>query len=216
MSRHIRSVEPAGCPGRPPALSGAQRRERILDAAEQVFARVGYGAASMEEIARCAGMSKRTLYAFYADRQTLFAAVVDDAEAFPGNPSRAQGISGQSQARAELRARMQALAAFALSPRQLRMTRLLVSEGEHYPELAREFHARVLERGFAYLLEGLQILQREGADFGAYGPNLLANTLFGAAVGDLHLRALLGLSDSALLQQMETRIDMALDLMLPC
>ncbi|MGP0180056.1 TetR/AcrR family transcriptional regulator, partial [Escherichia coli] len=51
--------------GRPPALSLDARRRLILEAAEEVFFASGYGAASMEEIARVAGMSKKTVYGLY-------------------------------------------------------------------------------------------------------------------------------------------------------
>lgn len=54
--------------GRTPAGSNA---ERILDAASECFSRYGFQKTSMEDIAREAGMSRRTLYRSFPDKVTL-------------------------------------------------------------------------------------------------------------------------------------------------
>ncbi|WP_191909018.1 TetR/AcrR family transcriptional regulator [Hypericibacter adhaerens] len=46
--------------------------------AEKVFVEQGYGAASMDEIAQDAGMSKKTLYQLFDTKEALFAAVITD------------------------------------------------------------------------------------------------------------------------------------------
>lgn len=56
------------------------RRERILDAARDLIVRDGYGNASMHAIARAAGLTRPTLYAEFADRDELFAALMDREE----------------------------------------------------------------------------------------------------------------------------------------
>src|SRR5262245_7466819 len=62
--------------GRPRQLEESERRRRLIDAAEHVFVTRGYGAASMDEIARRAGMSKKTIYRLYAAKEDLFAALI--------------------------------------------------------------------------------------------------------------------------------------------
>lgn len=52
------------------------RRAAILDAAEAVLAEKGWSGASMAAIARRAGASKETLYAWFGDREGLFAALI--------------------------------------------------------------------------------------------------------------------------------------------
>jgi AcrR family transcriptional regulator len=52
------------------------KRRQILDGAMHVFLDKGFDAASMSEIARAAGVSKGTLYVYFADKQTLFDAIV--------------------------------------------------------------------------------------------------------------------------------------------
>ena len=53
-----------------------QTEERILDAALQVFAHAGYAAATMDGIAEAAGLSKPTLYNYFASKDLLFRAML--------------------------------------------------------------------------------------------------------------------------------------------
>src|SRR5262245_27050592 len=50
----------------------------ITAAALQVFAEKGFAGARMEEIARRAGISKGTLYLYFATKEAMFRAVVRD------------------------------------------------------------------------------------------------------------------------------------------
>ncbi len=63
--------------GRPAALSDAERRARILDAMDEIFAQAGIEGLSMNAVARHAGMSKRTLYTIFADRTAMFLAYLE-------------------------------------------------------------------------------------------------------------------------------------------
>jgi AcrR family transcriptional regulator len=57
------------------------KRRQILDGASKVFMDLGFDGASMGEIARAAGVSKGTLYVYFADKNRLFEAIVE-REAF--------------------------------------------------------------------------------------------------------------------------------------
>ncbi len=52
------------------------RRQAILQAARQVFARKGYDPATLEAVAREAGLAKGTLYLYFRDKEDLFFQVV--------------------------------------------------------------------------------------------------------------------------------------------
>src|SRR3954469_20122755 len=52
------------------------KRRQILDGARKVFMDLGFDGASMNEIARAAGVSKGTLYVYFADKNRLFEAIV--------------------------------------------------------------------------------------------------------------------------------------------
>ena len=52
------------------------KAESILAAAKRTFLAAGFGAVSMDTIAREAGVSKATVYAHFAGKEELFGAVI--------------------------------------------------------------------------------------------------------------------------------------------
>jgi AcrR family transcriptional regulator len=56
----------------------SSKRRQILDGARKVFMNLGFDGASMGEIARAAGVSKGTLYVYFADKNRLFEAIVEE------------------------------------------------------------------------------------------------------------------------------------------
>ena len=58
-------------------LPAADRREQLIKVAREVFARSGYDAASMDEIAKRAGISKPILYEHFGGKEGLYAVIVD-------------------------------------------------------------------------------------------------------------------------------------------
>ena len=58
------------------ASKSPERDRRILEAARSTFLEKGVRGASMEAIAKRAGVAKPTLYAYYPDKQAVFLAVV--------------------------------------------------------------------------------------------------------------------------------------------
>ncbi|MGW4588405.1 TetR/AcrR family transcriptional regulator [Amycolatopsis thermoflava] len=67
-------------PGRPRKLPVAQQRALVLAAAGHVFATSGLQGATIEQIAREAGLTRQAVYELYGDKNALFAAVVEQAE----------------------------------------------------------------------------------------------------------------------------------------
>src|ERR1700710_2275563 len=55
----------------------SSKRRQILEGASRVFMDLGFDGASMGEIARAAGVSKGTLYVYFADKSRLFEAIVE-------------------------------------------------------------------------------------------------------------------------------------------
>src|SRR6478735_12161698 len=56
----------------------SSKRRQILGGARKVFMDLGFDGASMNEIARSAGVSKGTLYVYFADKNRLFESIVED------------------------------------------------------------------------------------------------------------------------------------------
>lgn len=70
--------------GRPSAEASRRMMKNLLNAAHEEFARKGYRATTMAEIAERAGLTKRTLYQWHGDKAGLFLACVEaGAERFP-------------------------------------------------------------------------------------------------------------------------------------
>ncbi len=109
--------------------------ERILDVATESFLADGYGATSIESIARRTRIAKRTFYHRFPDKAALFNAVVhriverlrppNDASLFVGG-SLEEILLGI--ARVILRA--------SLMPEALGLFRVIIAESGRFPELA--------------------------------------------------------------------------------
>ncbi|HEY4378579.1 MAG TPA: helix-turn-helix domain-containing protein [Acidimicrobiales bacterium] len=98
-------------PGRAPRISGAARRDQLLELAEVLFTERGYDAASMDELARRAGVSKPVIYDHFASKEALLAACVDrTGEALAQRVASAAASGSTPQAR--LRAASLAFFAF--------------------------------------------------------------------------------------------------------
>ncbi|MGN6522360.1 MAG: TetR/AcrR family transcriptional regulator [Actinomycetes bacterium] len=58
-------------------MSGAQRREQLIEIGRSLFANKGFDATSVEEIAAKAGVSKPVVYEHFGGKEGLYAVVVD-------------------------------------------------------------------------------------------------------------------------------------------
>jgi AcrR family transcriptional regulator len=63
--------------GRRPRLAASARRAQLVDVGRLVFAQRGYEAASVEEIAERAGITKPIVYEHFGGKEGLYAVVVD-------------------------------------------------------------------------------------------------------------------------------------------
>lgn len=59
-------------------IPGVEARERILRAAEKLFAEKGYAATSVQEITVAAAVNKALLYYYFEDKHDLYACLIDD------------------------------------------------------------------------------------------------------------------------------------------
>ena len=109
--------------------------ERILDVATHEFLSHGYGATSIESVARRARVSKRTFYHRFENKPALFGAVVHRIIERLRPPANTPLLDG-----ADLRQILQGLARIilraALSPDAIALHRLIVAESARFPNLA--------------------------------------------------------------------------------
>lgn len=121
--------------GRPTRRTAERLRDHILDIATHLFLEHGYGATSIEEIARRARISKRTFYHRFTDKAALFSAVVHRIIERLHPPADVPLISDGSLEENLLRlARLMVHA--AVTPQAVALHRLIVAESARFPELA--------------------------------------------------------------------------------
>lgn len=115
------------------------KRKLVMDAATHLFMAQGYGAVSMDAIARAAGVSKATLYAHFASKDRLFATII--GEACQQSVSPRELLSAHpTDARGALHAFGERLLRFFLEPRALAIHRVVIAESVRFPELGRAFY----------------------------------------------------------------------------
>ena len=71
------STSPSQAPGPRKRLTAEERREAILNAALEVFARRGYNGSSIDEIAQTAGISKALIYEHFPSKRDLHVSLLE-------------------------------------------------------------------------------------------------------------------------------------------
>jgi len=61
------------------AATKEANRATLLDAARDVFADLGYGAATVRDVVRRTGLATGTFYNYFADKEAVFRALVDES-----------------------------------------------------------------------------------------------------------------------------------------
>lgn len=128
------AVEPrkAGRP-RDPA-----KYEAIVAAAREAFFARGFHAATIEDIAQAAGVSKVTVYSRFGDKETLFEEVIR-VESGRMSAIFEEELSTGNSLEEKLNAFGLALAGFKFSEEHLAVDRVLMNEIAQIPDLARRF-----------------------------------------------------------------------------
>jgi AcrR family transcriptional regulator len=146
--------------GRPPRLQAEQIGEQILDVATPLFLTGGYGATSIEAVAKRARMSKRTVYSRFRDKAELFGGVVHRLveRLRPPNVAPQQFFEGGSL-ETILRRLAGLILRAALSPPALALHRVILAEATRFPELAAAVNQEGTRRDAIQRIAGL--LERE-------------------------------------------------------
>jgi len=168
------------------------RRDTILQAGVDVFLEYGYVSASVDEIVRRAGGSKRTIYKYFGNKEELFAAIIASLAAQMLLPLGA-AIDGNSKLQVTLEKLGKAYLDVLLREESLAIFRTVVSEGLRFPELAETFFLNgpnaAVTRLSAYLEQ-----QVKNGSLKLDDTHAAARQYFGMIRSDLHMRAALGLA----------------------
>jgi len=121
--------------GRPTRAEASQLQEQLREAAVAVFLQHGYDGATMEEIARAGGITKRTLYARYPDKRAVFLDVIPWALTRTVENDAGTKIDDDDLA-AALTAIGRGAIKRAVDPDTVRLHRIVRNETGRFPEFA--------------------------------------------------------------------------------
>lgn len=122
-----------------PTIKRGRKYEQVLDGAWNVFRRDGFEGASVDDIAREAGVSKATLYSYFADKRLLFLEVAR-GECCRQATEASELITSGARPREVLTIAATRMVDFFLSDFGMRVFRICVAESDRFPEIGREFH----------------------------------------------------------------------------
>ena len=170
------------------------KAQSILAAAQRTFLASGFGAVSMDAIAREAGASKATLYAYFSSKEDLFGAVVArESERY------ARGFSAGELDPADVEASLTAIAErflrLLLKPDVIAINRIIIGEVARFPVLAEIFWQAGPER-VRVQLEGFFRRAAEAGTLDIADTRLAAGQFTSLVRGEIHLQRLLGLAEA--------------------
>jgi TetR/AcrR family transcriptional repressor of mexJK operon len=162
------------------------KAKRILEASIAVFSQMGYSGTTMDAVANAAGLSKPTLYQYFASKEVLFAAMMvgkrDDMLLAFEQPSPGAMVT-------QLHSFAWRYAETVMRPDFLSLARLIIGEAQRFPEIGRAYQAlgpnRVLEGVMAYLGA-----QRDAGRLRFHDAELAAQDLWGLILSAPRTQAL--------------------------
>lgn len=171
-----------------PAGSSLRKRQSIWGAALAEFLREGYSAASVDVIARQAGVSKPTIYKHFGNKERLFLAVIGGvlSEAYTDLDPQSRRIVEAADLGAALTAFLGDWAGRVLADDILALRRLVIGEVTRFPQLGQLWFDLTHEMMDTPLIEAV-------AELGARGvlrvpdPQLAVRQLIAMTLGSLQL-----------------------------
>jgi TetR/AcrR family transcriptional repressor of mexJK operon len=168
------------------------KAESILAAAKRTFLAAGFGAVSMDTIAREAGVSKATVYAHFAGKEELFGAVIGrECELYFARFS--AGELDPRDVRASLTVLGRRFLELLLSPDGIALHRIILGEVTRFPGLGEVFWRTGPERQRVQIEAFLKSAAASGT-LDLADTRLAAEQFVSLVRGDIQLRHLLRLA----------------------
>jgi AcrR family transcriptional regulator len=120
-----------------PEADSAKRRQ-IIEGARVVFLTQGFDAASMNDIARKAGVSKGTLYVYFRNKEELFEAIAEEQCGFQAE--RVFELDPNDRDVAQVLMKLGTAFAHFLCNRSTSPIRTVIAIAERMPEVGRQFY----------------------------------------------------------------------------
>lgn len=211
MTKKARKAAPSG-PGRLSAEAAAAVPDRLMDAAFGLFSRKGYADTSMEEIAKAANASTKTIYSRYANKAELLKAVVE--RLITRNIAEHAAETSTDPGKVEPRHFLVTLGRrilMELSGHSAGLMQLALSEARRAPELARMYQ-EMLAMGCGNLRLPLEIWAAQGLLPALTDPARAASLCLSLLTDGARIRVALGLPMSQ--SEIDAYVPDAVDLFL--
>lgn len=159
-------------------MTTEERKASVFAAAETLFGMRGYERVSMDEIGNAAGMSKRTLYNLFADKNELLRELIGSSYIWPEGAFETRDADPVDA----LRLRLKVMIDHVLSPRHIGLCRLAISESPTNHGLADEFMAMGIGKSRELLIQSIENIPPKRRVL-ALPPTIIAGMLYGATCG---------------------------------
>jgi len=186
------------------------KREAILEAARKVFLDIGFGATSMDAIAVAAKVSKQTVYNHFGSKEELFAAMVRSACDRMLTVFEEAAKSGKPEV--TLRAIARQIVSKVLDRDRQSLYRILMAEGQRFPELGQIFYECGPQVTRKYLADYFAEQNARGTMHVA-NPAITADQFFGVLSG-CQLKTQLGIEPAPSPEFLDMYVDNAVSLMM--
>lgn len=193
-----------------PQIRKGRKFDQVLDGARTVFMADGFEGASVDEIARVAGVSKATLYSYFPDKRLLFMEVAT-SECRRQSREALDNIDMSRPPRDVLGQAGRHFLRFITSKLGQQIFRICVAESDRFPELGRQFYA-----------SGPAVMRAEMAEYfaAAMGRNelfiedmVMAADQFGELCkADLWPRLMFGMTDTITQGEIDRVVDGAVEM----
>jgi len=183
------------------------KRELIVAAARKLFMETGFGSTSMDAIAAEAGVSKRTVYSHFENKETLFAAIMGDMCRIIGGADPDEPIPDENPEQV-LKAVGLHILHSVMEPEALDVFRVVLAENATFPELGKAFWNAGPEVMKDYLAGYLTELNRRGV-LSVPDPDMAAFQFMGMIKWPYHIRLLFGAGGLPTQDELEAALDQA-------
>ena len=139
---------------------GAKRRQ-IMEGARTAFLAAGFDGASMNDVARSAGVSKGTLYAYFNSKDDLFEAIIRAEKAQAAE--RLCTFKREGDVKEMLTEFGVRLMGRITEPTNLALARVVIAAADKFPNVGRAFFEEGPLYGATRLAEELSALEKAGA-----------------------------------------------------
>jgi TetR/AcrR family transcriptional repressor of mexJK operon len=183
-----------------------KKREAILHGGKAAFLKSGFGGASMDQVAKAAGVSKMTVYRHFGSKEELFAGVITEL---------CQRIVAEDLVEIFAREPREALRAFARKMTDIvfardttELHRIVIAESRRFPKLGALFY----ETGPQACIDALEdyfVRHKGDRRFKVENPRRSAEEFLELLRGYSHLKMLLGIEKAPSARDIEARIESA-------